>query len=361
MVKFINKKVILIHLTLKEIFHVILNLFQHLIHLNNTKKLTKLSAIILIILLINPSYVYPQFQGSPMDYVFSITEDEEGKRIHYPSKVFFDQSRKEIYIIDNSSRLNIYTYDFFPIYTLQSSDGIDSPQGVAIDSEGNLYVLQSSSKENPKNRITIFDVCLNLDKEFPIEGFEGYEKFTPSNIAIDSDGIIYIAGSYYPGVVKFKNDGTFLGILSPQENGKKILINNITIDNDGNLYLLSEEESHIYVYDRKERFLFRFGEKGGCTGKLSRPQAVAIDNKYGRVYVVDYMRHTITTYDKFGKYMFEFGGLGWGEGWFQYPKDITVDHEGKVLIADTFNDRVQILKASELYIQQLNIAHLEGK
>ncbi|MDP2766476.1 MAG: hypothetical protein Q8O41_03360, partial [Candidatus Methanoperedens sp.] len=95
------------------------------------------------------------------------------------------------------------------------------------------------------------------------------------------------------------------------------------------------------------KFLFKFGEKGGSTGKLSRPQAVGIDNRNGRMYVVDYMRHTISAYDRDGKYLFEFGGLGWGEGWFQYPKDISVDLIGKVLIADTFNNRVEVFKANE--------------
>jgi DNA-binding beta-propeller fold protein YncE len=65
------------------------------------------------------------------------------------------------------------------------------------------------------------------------------------------------------------------------------------------------------------------------------------------MYVVDYMRHTVSAYDKEGKYLFEFGGLGWGEGWFQYPRDIAVDSSGRILIADTFNNRIQVFQAKE--------------
>jgi hypothetical protein len=60
------------------------------------------------------------------------------------------------------------------------------------------------------------------------------------------------------------------------------------------------------------------------------------------------MRHTISAYStKDGTYLFEFGGLGWGEGWFQHPKDIAVETNGRILIADTFNDRIEILKPKD--------------
>jgi DNA-binding beta-propeller fold protein YncE len=63
--------------------------------------------------------------------------------------------------------------------------------------------------------------------------------------------------------------------------------------------------------------------------------------------VVDYMRHTVSVYDKEGKYLFEFGGLGYGEGWLQYPKDIAVDSTGRIFVADTFNNRIEIFQSRE--------------
>jgi hypothetical protein len=45
-----------------------------------------------------------------------------------------------------------------------------------------------------------------------------------------------------------------------------------------------------------------------------------------------------------GAFLFEFGGLGWSKGWLQFPSDICVDREGHVLVADTFNNRVQVFK-----------------
>jgi DNA-binding beta-propeller fold protein YncE len=112
----------------------------------------------------------------------------------------------------------------------------------------------------------------------------------------------------------------------------------------GKIFLLSEDLGRVYVYDHKENFLVKFGEKGGSSGKLSRPRGLGVDRKKGIVYVIDYMRHAGNVYSDKGRFLFEFGGKGWAKGWFQFPSDIVVDTLGNVLVADTFNNRVQVLR-----------------
>ena len=103
----------------------------------------------------------------------------------------------------------------------------------------------------------------------------------------------------------------------------------------------------LRIADARERFLFKFGQKGGSTGKLSRPQGIAVDSRRGRIYVVDYMRHTVNVYSRGGIYLYELGGRGWGPGWFNYPTDVAVDERGYLLVADLFNQRVQVLEVRE--------------
>jgi DNA-binding beta-propeller fold protein YncE len=121
----------------------------------------------------------------------------------------------------------------------------------------------------------------------------------------------------------------------------------VAVGGDGRIYLLSGETSHVYVYDENREFLFSFGKKGGSSGKMSRPVGIGVDSSRARQYVVDYMRHTVLVYDREGTYLREFGGLGWGPGWFQYPSDITVDSSGRVIVADTFNNRVEVFAPIE--------------
>ncbi|OGW55242.1 MAG: hypothetical protein A2Y81_12995 [Nitrospirae bacterium RBG_13_43_8] len=298
-------------------------------------------------LFLTPHKLLAQSETLPVAYLDNITEDEEGNALSFPSSVFTEPVKKEIYVIDSKIRIIIYTSDFFPLFALSKRNGIENPQGLTVDASGNMYVAQGATKENPRNKISVFNARLKWDRDIYFKDFEGADSFIPSHLALDKKGNIYVTGSYYPGVLMLSNQGRFLEILSPEEEDKKAHINYVTVDQSGKIYLVSEESSHIYVYDENRKFLFKFGEKGGSTGKLSRPLAVGIDNRNGRMYVVDYMRHTISAYDKEGKYLFEFGGLGLGEGWFQYPRDIAVDSSGRIFVADTFNNRIEVFQAKE--------------
>ncbi|HEB76601.1 MAG TPA: hypothetical protein ENJ04_09640 [Nitrospirae bacterium] len=288
-----------------------------------------------------------QWQGDgSVVHEYSIVEGEEDS-LFFPSFVWTDPVAKEVYVIDGKSRIIIYTQDFFPLFTLDKRRGVESPQGLVVDPRGNLYVAQSATKDNPRHRISVFNARLKWVRDIYLEGFEGSDRFNPYRLAMDGAGNIYVAGSYFPGVIVIDKQGRLLDVLSPEEDGRRVDLNYVTLDAKGRIYLVSEEMGHVYVYDENRKFLFKFGRKGGSTGKLSRPMAAGVDTRRGRIYVVDYMRHTVSVYDMQGNYMFEFGGLGLEPGWFQFPRDISVDASGRILVADTFNNRVEVYKPEE--------------
>jgi DNA-binding beta-propeller fold protein YncE len=279
-----------------------------------------------------------------------IQEDYEGLRLSYPSKLFVDVVKREIYVTDSGhSRILVYTHDFYPLLSIGKPDGVETPVGLAVDAKGYLFVAQSPGKKHPRARISVFSPSLRWQRDIFFTGFEDADSFRPQNIAINKVGMLYVAGSGYPGVLVLDKDGMFSHLLTPMDSlgqgeEEKATLCDVEIDEAGKIYLLSEDMGRIYVYDEKEQFLFKFGKKGGSSGKLSRPRGIAVDNGEKRIYVIDYMRHTASAYSSAeGRFLFEFGGKGWGRGWFQYPSDISVDTAGNVLVADTFNNRVQVL------------------
>lgn len=277
-------------------------------------------------------------------YEDSIDYDQEEGKLSFPSFVYADRGRNELYVIDGKSRIIIYTSDLYPLFTLTFLRGVDAPQGLATDGEGNLYVVQSPSKYNSHARISVFSSCFRLLREIVPTGFPDAATFSPHRVAVDRNGYIYLAASRGRGAVVLDAQGLYIETMTPMEDGRVVRITNVSIDGSGRIYLVSEDRGRVYVYDSGRKLIGRFGEKGGSSGKLSRPRAVAVDDQTGLRYVLDRMRHTISVYDSSGEYLFEFGGLGNAPGWFQFPNDIAIDKDGRLIVADFFNHRVQILK-----------------
>jgi DNA-binding beta-propeller fold protein YncE len=288
---------------------------------------------------------YAETKDAPVTYLDSISEDEEGQSLQFPFFVSADLVTGEIYVIDSRSRIIIYTPDLFPVFTLGKNSGIGIPQGLTLDADGNLYVVQAQSGDGGKQRISIFNARLKHERDIFLRGFEGDSMFRPHSIALDRKGNIYVAGYYYPGILILNRQGELLEIFSRTgSDGKKIYFDDIVIDRSGKMYLLCQATSTIYVYGEDRTLLLKFGEQGGSAGKLANPVKIFVDSASGRTYVVDFMRHAISVYDSAGKYIFEFGGKGWGEGWFQFPLGVAVDAKGRILVADNYNKRVQVFK-----------------
>ncbi|HFQ91128.1 MAG TPA: hypothetical protein ENK27_13735 [Desulfobulbus sp.] len=337
-----------------------------------------------------------------------LTRDDQGEPLRYPSAVFSDHDMDETYVVaGGKGKVVVYGPNFFPVASLAAGRGAETPRGVFIDRQDNLYICQGRSATRP-GRITIYNPAFFPVREISFRDVPGGEKFSPLHMVIGGNGRIYVTGLNSRGVVVLDHKGRFLhwlrprdrivdrkaverllgragtgagpadggaaAVTGPKEEGNAIgpelrdllppalrphrakkekekpvsvvgpvKIADVATDSSGHLYLLSEETSRVYVYGPEEKFLFAFGRKGGSTGKMSRPKSLVIDEKKRAVYIVDYMRHTILIFDLGGVFMYEFGGLGNAPGWFQYPSGLALNREGQLLVADLFNHRVQVL------------------
>jgi len=289
--------------------------------------------------------------GDPVIPIAILTKDDQGKPLKFPSSVFCDQKTGEIYVVSSgSSKVVIYSPDYFPEISIGAGRGIYAPRGVYVDKKDNIYITQGPTSTHP-SEITVLNAALFPIKNITFKGFKGAKDFIPVNLVKGKYGNLYVTGLGTYGVIVLNKNGKFLKRIVPGRNlyikhskVPHIIITDIAKDKNGDLFMLSESTSKIYVYNAQGDFLYSFGQKGGTLGKTSHPRGIAIDNNKNIVYVVDYMRHTVLAYDLRGRFMFEFGGKGWSPGWFNYPTSVAVDRNGDVIVADLFNQRVQILK-----------------
>jgi DNA-binding beta-propeller fold protein YncE len=278
-----------------------------------------------------------------VSYENMITEDEDGIRLVSPIGVLAEPVMKEIYVL-SLGRVFIFADDLYQLYSFGKGRGVDNPLSLAVDPEGYVYITQAPSEKTPEQRVSVYNPSFQWERDIVVKGFEGDDSFKPYRLAVDGKGRIYVAGLNFPGVPVMDREGKILEVIRPEEAGEKVTIDDVAVDGNGRVYLMSADKGRVFVFDEKRELLFKFGQKGGSSTKLSRPIAIDVDRGNGRIYVLDYMRHTVLAYDNTGKYIFEFGGLGWSPGWFQYPTDLTVDSSGRIIIADTFNNRVEIFK-----------------
>ncbi|MBN2706700.1 MAG: hypothetical protein JXR89_09710 [Deltaproteobacteria bacterium] len=276
-----------------------------------------------------------------------LNQDDNGGPIQYPMALFFDRLREEVYAVCSGDRqMVIYTADFFPLISIGKGRGVKGIKSCALLRDQLLLCLSEALPDSGATAyLQLMDQALLPTGIISLTGFAESTDFSPDRVMV-ADDRIYLIGSSRRGVLVLDEQGGFIDEITPS---KKVLgireaasIQAFTHDGCGRLFLLSESMGAVFVYDKDGRQITQFGQKGGTAGKLSRPRGLAVDNRLNLVYVVDYMRHAVNVYNKNGDYLFEIGGQGVGRGWFSFPSDACVDNRGRLWVADTFNQRIQV-------------------
>jgi len=89
-------------------------------------------------------------------------------------------------------------------------------------------------------------------------------------------------------------------------------------------------------------FLFSVGKRGSQPGEFLRPSGIAVDDDRHRIIVADtgnYRVQVLSSID--GSFLFEFGSRGKQPCEFNYPSGVCVDNQGRIIVADAFNNRLQ--------------------
>jgi RHS repeat-associated protein len=121
-----------------------------------------------------------------------------------------------------------------------------SPTNLAVSNNGIVYVVYYD------NRVKEFDIFGNYLGEFTSSYLS-----TPSAIAIDQDGNIYIASSYNNTITKFKDDGTFVTQFGAQPQ-HLYEPQGVAIATDGTIYATSFNYFGISKFDNDGTFDSQF-------------------------------------------------------------------------------------------------------
>jgi len=233
--------------------------------------------------------------------------------------------------------------------------GFFFPSDTAVGKDGRLYTVNRSVDIDTRGvRVTVY----NLDSEYfgTFGSFgEGDGQFiSPTAVAVDSLGQVYISDEYLHRITIFDPDGTSLANWGVHGDrlGELDGPSGMVFDEDDNLYIADHRNQRVQKFTKDGRFLLSFGSEGSGEGRLNLPWGVTVDAN-GDVYVADWRNDLIKRYSADGEFLGSYGSPGGGGGQFRRPSSVAVDGDGYIYVADWGNERVQVLDPEGGFVMKL--------
>ena len=118
----------------------------------------------------------------------------------------------------------------------------------------------------------------------------------------------------------------------------------LRIDGDDNVWVTDVGGHRVFKFDSTGKPLLALGtgEPGTGNDQFDEPTDIAFGSG-GEVYVSDgYGNSRVMKFDVDGRFLSSWGTPGEGRGQFHLPHSIIVDSEGRVLVGDRENNRIQV-------------------
>jgi DNA-binding beta-propeller fold protein YncE len=116
-----------------------------------------------------------------------------------------------------------------------------------------------------------------------------------------------------------------MGLLG-DEKAQFRLIGDITLDQEGNLYVTDRVTAQISKFDAEGSFVRTYGQMGDAIASFVRPKGVAVDRE-NRIWVVDAGTHVCKIYNDEGRLLLYFGMVGNRPGMMYVPATVTLDYD----------------------------------
>ena len=226
--------------------------------------------------------------------------------------------------------------------TTGSTNTFYRPTELAIDSQGNVYIIDGGHHRVQKfdrdgNFILMWGSQGNGDGQFLFEVPPAHY----GSLTVDKDGDVYVT-DHFNRVQKFDSNGTFLMKFGDTgyADGKFYTLYGVAVDDQENIYTADWTKYQIQEFNNEGKFLRKWEVPGCQLGATPFPQNLFVDGQ-GQLYVTNDGGNCIQKFDNQGKLLQQWGGTGRGEGQFDKPLSIALDRQGNIYVTDNGNNRIQ--------------------
>jgi len=213
-----------------------------------------------------------------------------------------------------------------------------TPINLSFDANGNMYIADST-----RGQVVIF--AQNGDY---LGALGRKAELKPTDVLVKDDKI-YICDLKSHSIKIFGlTDKRYLFSIPKEGSSEEARLfspTNIAIDDEGSLYVTDTGAFRVQKYDSSGEFLMSIGSHGDAAGQFARPKGIAVDRK-SRVYVVDAAFENVQFFNKKGKLLMAFAGPGQGKVCLVLPAGIVVDYS----LVDYFSPLVDPSFAAEYIV-----------
>jgi DNA-binding beta-propeller fold protein YncE len=217
--------------------------------------------------------------------------------------------------------------------------------GLAIDDADTLFV-----SDGKMHRVLIF----NPKHEIVGQIVDGLVD--PVGLAVDNENrFLYVVDEQQDQVLVFDADTLKLlrrigAAVTPAKKhsltseGDFAAPTNVAVDSDGNVYVTDTLNSRVEIFDAEGHFISTFGKAGDGPGYFFRPKGIAIDSD-GHIWVADQSQDRVQVFNREGQLLTYIGDThANGPGQFKALVGIAIDKQNRVFTTEQYPGRMQMFR-----------------
>jgi uncharacterized repeat protein (TIGR01451 family) len=263
----------------------------------------------------------------------SFTVDSQGY-------LYVSSSNGYIAKMDGSGQLKQIIYPTF------AEDVYNTPSGVTVDKDGNIWSLDLAH-----SRVWKFDasgkplLTLYQDPDIILQSLR--------DVWADEQGNIHLLNEYVLQKIDAKGNLLLRFSVNPVELGGGLIPNSLAMDKQGNYWIADVAKNSFYKYDSQGNFLLKVGSYGEGDGQFYSCTRISVDSQ-GNIWTLDYANARVQKFDPTGKFLSKFGTKGKQDGQFNVPWDMHIDKQDNIWILDAgriqkFNPEGKFLSSTSFY------------